>query len=190
VAGEIDLGSLLRICIALLCVGAAILIWVIVSGERFDEESGKALATAVLLAFLSLATAAGANLIERQPRIAAIGYLTLAVALGALAITTYLIWKEWIGESGTTAHWSWYLLIGTFALGNTSALLAGHDDADADSVKLVRLGTVAALWALVVTGIAEIRVPGQDVDPRQIGVTAVVYALGVLVLPLLRQAVD
>ena len=189
-AGENDLGSLLRICIVLLCVGAAALIWVIVSGERLDEESGKALATAIVLAFLSLAGAAGTNLIERQPGVAAVGYLTLAVVAAAFAITSYLIWHDSYIESTTTAHWAWYSLIGAFALGNTSALLAGHDDADADSVKLVRLGTVAALWALVVTVIAEIRASGHDVDPRQLGVTAVVYGLGVLVLPLLRRVAD
>jgi peptidoglycan/LPS O-acetylase OafA/YrhL len=182
-----DLGSLLRICIALLCIGAMALIWVILSGERLDEESGKALATAVVLAFLSLAGAAGANLIERQPGIAAVGHLTLAVVLVAFAITAYLIWHESFIESTTTAHWAWYSLIGAFALGNTSALLAGHDDADPDSVKLVRLGTVAALWALVVAVVAEIHASGRDVDPRLLGVTAVVYGLGVLVLPLLRR---
>jgi hypothetical protein len=148
------------------------------------------LATAVLLAFLSLSAAAGANLIERPPGIAAVGYLTLAVVAVAFVITTYLIWHDFFIESTATAHWAWYSLIGAFALGNTSALLAGYDDADADSVKLVRLGTVLALWALVITVIAEIRASGPDVDPRQLGVTAVVYGLGVLVLPLLRRLAD
>jgi hypothetical protein len=56
------------------------------------------------------------------------------------------------------ARAAWYTLIGAFALGSTSASLAGHDDTDPDSVKLVR-----------------------------IGVTAVLYGLGALVLPLLRR---
>jgi len=92
--GDSYLRSLLRICIALLCVGAVALIWVILSGERLEDESAKALATAVLLAFLSLAAAAGASLIERQPGVAAVGYLTLAVVFAAFALTTYLIWHE------------------------------------------------------------------------------------------------
>lgn len=189
-AGDENLGSLLRICIALLCVGAAVLIGVILTSDPLDEESGKALASAVVLAFLFLVAAAGANLVERQPGIATIGYLTIAVAAAAFAITTYLVWKDFFMSSSGTAHWAWYALIGAFALGNTSALLAGHDDADADSVKLVRLGTVVVLWALVITVIAEIRVSGHDVNPQQMGVTAVLYGLGVLLLPLLRRVAD
>jgi hypothetical protein len=181
---------MVRLGIALLCAAAAVLIVVILSSGRYDDESGKAFATAVAIAFVSLTIAPGANLIVRQPGIAPVGYLTILAGIVALAATANLIWNHSILASSDTARTAWYTLIGAFALGNTSTLLAGHDDGDPDSVKLVRVGTVVMLWALAITVIAEIHTPGQDVDPRQIGITAVLYALGAATLPLLTRVDD
>jgi len=177
-----------RIGIAALCVGAAILIVVILTSDRPDDESGKAFATAVAIAFTSLTAAAGFNLVERQPGIAVFGYLTLLASLVALLTTANLIWGDSVLSSSDAAKAAWYSLIAAFAFGNASALLAGHDDDDPDSVKLVRLGTVVALWALAISVVAEIESPGPDLNPHQIGITAVLYGLGALVLPLLRLA--
>jgi len=190
VAGDESIKSLLRICIALLCGGAVVLILVILNGKPLDDTSGKVLATAVALAFLTLTSASGNQLIERQPGISVVGYLTIGASLLALVIVADLIWQDSFASSSGLAHWAWYTLIAAFALGNTSALLTGYDDTDPDSVKLVRLGTAVALWALVVTVIAEIRTPGHDVDSQQMGITAVIYGLGTLVLPLLRRVAD
>ncbi|HEV2727887.1 MAG TPA: hypothetical protein VGV34_06305, partial [Solirubrobacterales bacterium] len=132
---------------------------------------------------------AGANLIARQPGIAFIGYLTLLVGLGALLATANLIWQDEIffGEVTATDRWSWYMLIGTAALGVVSTLLAGHDDSDLDSVKLVRGMTVFALFALFVAVIAEVAVSGEQVNPRLLGSLSVFYVLGSLLLPLLNR---
>jgi hypothetical protein len=188
VAEDDGLKSLLRICIAALCAGAVVLIVVILSSNRLDEISARATMTAVALAFVTLVAAAGGRLIERQPGMSGLGYLTIGAAIVSLAISADLIWGDSFFSSSGTAHWAWYSLIAAFALGNTSALLAPYDDLDPDAIRLVRLGTVLALWALVITVIAEIQNRGPDVDPRQLGVTAVVYGLGVVLLPLLRRA--
>jgi hypothetical protein len=179
--------SLLRVCIVLLCVGAAVLIFAIASSAKIDAVSSRATASAVALAFVTLVAAAGARLVERQPGMAMLGYLAIGAALLSLAVSAVLIWGDSLGSGSGTAHWAWYTLIAAFALANTCALLFSYDDLDPDAVKLVRLGTVLALWALVITVLAEIHAPGRDVDPRQFGVTAVVYGLGVILLPLLRR---
>lgn len=184
--GDEQLRTLLRIAILLLCIGAAAAIIAIVRADPWDLEISKAIGTAVLVAFVSLTATAGLHLVSRQPGIAIIGYLAVATGIAALALTGYLIWHDWYGDSSTLAHWSWYMLIATFVLGNSSILLAGHDDLDTDLVKLVRGGTVLVLWALAITAIAEIRAHGQQVDPDQFAITAIAYALGASTLPLLR----
>lgn len=99
-----------------------------------------------------------------------------------------MIWLGNFFEDTTTVdRWAWYTLIGTIALGIASSLLAGHDDGDADSVKLVRGLTVFALFALFVTVIDEVRVSGQHVDTYLLGSLSVLFVLGSLVLPLLSQ---
>jgi hypothetical protein len=179
-----------RLGIALLCAAAAVLIVVILTSGRYDSESGKAFATAVAIAFVSLTIAPGVSLVARQPGIAPVGYLTILAGIVALAATVNLIWGDSVLSSSDAAKTAWHTLIAAFALGNTSSLLAGHDDDDADVLKLVRIGTVVALWGLAITVIAEIHTSGQNVDPRQIGITAVLYGLGAAVLPLLTRVSD
>ena len=184
-----NLRSLLRIAILLLCIGAGVLLVTIFTSSRLDNpEHAKALETAVVVAFVSLPVGAGANLIVRQPGIAPFGYLTILVAVVALLLSADLIWLGGISveEVTTLDRWTWYTLIGALASGIASMLFAGHDDRDADSVKLVRGMTVMALFGLFVAIIAEIRVPGQRVDPYLLGGLSVFFVLGMLVLPLLR----
>lgn len=189
--GDEQLKSLLRIVIALLCLGAAILLVEIFTAKAFDSsDSAKAFETAVVVAFVSLAVGAGIHLIERQPGIAFVGYLTIAVGVIALLLTAHLIWRQshFIEEVTTAERWAWYTLIGTIALGLVSMLLAGHDDLDADSVKLVRGMTVFALFGLFCAVIAEVSVSGQHVNHELLGALSVFYVLGSLVLPLLSRA--
>ncbi len=185
-----NLRSLARIAIALLCAGAAAALVTILTADRFDDPTtGKALASAVFVAFLSLPVGAGANLVARQPGLAPFGYLTILVGVVALLLSADLIWIRGLSiESGVTTleRWTWYLLIGSLTMGIASMLLSGHDDGDANSVKLVRGMTFFALFALFVAVIDEIRVRGQTVDPYLLGALSVFFVLGILVLPLLR----
>lgn len=178
--------SWLRIAIALLCMGAAVLIVVILSSGPHDSDSGKAVGVAVLVAFLSLSIAAAVNFVARQPGVAVVGYLTLLAAGVAFAATLNQILGHSLLSSGASAKTTWYSLLATFALGNTCGLLAGYDDLDPDSLKLSRLGTVVVLWALVISAIGEIHSHGEDIDPRAFGVMALLYVLGALTLPLQR----
>jgi len=187
-----NLRSLARIAILLLCIGAGVALVTILTADRFDGSTqGKALASAVFVAFLSLPIGAGANLVARQPGLAPFGYLTVLVGIVALLLSADLIWIRGLSiESGDTTlmRWTWYMLVATLASGIASMLLSGHDERDANVVKLVRGMTVFALFALFVAIIEEIRVRGQTVDPYLLGALSVFFVLGVLVLPLLRIA--
>jgi len=187
-----NLRSLARIAIVLLSVGAAAALVAILTADRFDDPtSGKALASAVFVGFLSLPVGAGAHLVARQPGVASFGYLTILCGIVALLLSADLIWIRGLSiESSVTTldRWTWYFLIGSLATGIASMLLSGHDDGDANSVKLVRGMTFFALFGVFVAVIDEIRVHGQTVDPYLFGALSVFFVLGILVLPLLQIA--
>ncbi len=180
---EADLRGILKFGIGLLCAAAFVLILIILSGSELDDTSGKAIGTAVAVAFLSLTAVAGSHLTFRQPQLSLFGYLTVGVSGLALLVTVAAIWSGFESDNWKPAI---YCLIVAFACGHTSVLLAGPESDD--TVRLVRIGTLAALWLLVVMAIVEISSPGNDVDPQGFGVLAVLYALGTVVLPLLRRS--
>jgi hypothetical protein len=188
VAGD-DQKGLLRIALAVLCLVAAVVLFQILTAEHLDsEESTKAFYTAIPFAFLSLAVGSGARLVARQPGIAGLGYATMAVGAVALLLTLNLIWRGDLYEGPTTVDkWAWYTLIGTIGLGLASMLLSGHDDDDADSVKLVRGMTVFALLGLFLAVIAEVSESGERVDAKLLGSFSVFFILGSLSLPLLNR---
>jgi hypothetical protein len=195
VADEEQLKSLLSAVVLALCVGAGFLLFKIFASDGASDiiglessESSKAFQTAIGVAFISLAVGAGANLIARQPEIAAVGYLTIIVGIVALLLFANQVWLgSIIQETTNSDRWAWYTLIGTVALGIASTLLAGHDDGDEDSVKLVRGMTVFALFGLLVAVIREVSVSGERVDPTLLGSLSVFFVLGCLVLPLLSR---
>jgi len=115
-----------------------------------------------------------------------IGYLAILASLVALLAIVNLIWGDSILSDSSGAKAAAYSLTVAIALGNTSWLLAGHDDDDPDRIKLVRGATVAMLWALAISLVAGIEGDGDNVSASQLGVTAVLYGLGALALPLLR----
>lgn len=187
--GDENSKSPLWVLVALLCVGAAVLLVQIFTADGFDDgESMKAFMSAIVLAFVSLSIGAGSNLASRQPGIALFGYMTIMVGGLALLLSANLIWSDegLMGEVTTLDKWAFYTLIATIALGVASTVITGHDDGDADSVKLVRGMTVFALFALCVTAIDEVRVSGQQVDSDLLGGLSVFFLLGMLLLPLLR----
>jgi catechol 2,3-dioxygenase-like lactoylglutathione lyase family enzyme len=181
-----QLRSATRFSIGLLCVAAFVLILIILSGNDLDETSGKAIETAIALAFLSLTAVAGSHLALRQPRLALFGHLTVLISALAFLLTVPAIWIESDEGLWETAA---YALILAFASGHTSVLLAGADEGDRSEVQAVRGGTIIALWLLTALAVGAIASSGSDdIPPQAVGVVAVLYALGTIVLPLLRRA--
>jgi len=179
-----DLQGVTRLSIGVLCVAAFVLIMIILSGNEIDDTSGKAIGTAVALAFLSLTAVAGSHLTLRQPQLSLFGFLTVGVSGLAFLVTAAAIWSGWESDNWKPAI---YTLLVAFACGHTSVLLARREEAEDDLRKLIRGATVALLWLLVVLAIAEISSPGDNVDPQGMGVIAVLYALGTILLPLLNR---
>jgi peptidoglycan/LPS O-acetylase OafA/YrhL len=183
VPAEADLRGVLKFAIGLLCAAAFVLILIVLSGSQLDDTSGKAIGTAVAVAFLSLTAVAGSQLTLRQPQLSLFGYLTVGVSGLALLVTFVAIWSGFESDNWRPAI---YCLIVAFACGHSSVLLSTAEPDD--RISLVRAATVAALWLLVVMAIVEISSPGNDVDPQGFGVLAILYALGTVVLPLLRRS--
>lgn len=179
--GADDLRQVLRFSVALLCGAAFVLILIILSNGDVDDTSGRAIGTAIALAFLSLTAVAGSHLSLRHPQLSLFGLATVGVSALAFLFTLVAIWSE--------DHWKLAgdFLILAFACGHTSVLLAGRGETDSQAVELVRAGTILFLWLLVVLALAEISSSGNDVGEKELGVVAVLYALGTVVLPLLRR---
>jgi hypothetical protein len=178
--------ALVRALILVLCGGALLLILLIASDSRLDETSGKAIFTAVAVAFFSLTAVAGTLLVDRRSSLSAFGYLTVALSAVAFLTMTVSIWGGDFGED----RWrpAVYTLIAAFATGHVSVLLSSVREGEGEALKLVRIGTIAALGVLVTMAYAEIANPGRDVDSQLFGIVAVLYGLGAIVFGLLRRA--
>lgn len=177
--GADDLRQVLKFSVGLLCAAAFVLILIILSNGDVDDTSGQAIETAIAFAFLSLTAVAGSHLSLRQPQLSLLGFATATVSGVAFLVTLVAIWSSDHWEAAAS------FLIVAFACGHTSVLLAGRNDAESQGVELVRAATILFLWLLVAMALAEIA--DNHVGEQQIGVVAVLYALGAVVLPLLRR---
>jgi len=171
--------------IALLWGAALLLIALILSGSELDQTSARAIGTAIAFAFFGLTSMAGMALVNRRPEIAALGYLTAAVSIAALAFVTSSIWFEDLIDD------DWNIAGDAIALavagGHASLLLGAVRADDNDAVRLVRGATLATLGLLTFLAVVEISSNGQDLSIRLIGVVAVLYVLGAALLPLIRR---
>ncbi len=179
--------GLIRISIGVLCGGALLLIVLILSGTEIDKTSGKAIGTAVALAFFSLTGVAGSDLGRRRPELAPFGLLTTGISALAFLALAATIWSA--GSLGDSWRPSVYSGIVAFACGHASVLLAAAAESDSDTIRLVRTGTLLALLLFVAATIAEISSPGTHSGSiKAIAVVAVLYVLGTIVLGLLRRS--
>jgi hypothetical protein len=174
-----------RALIVLLCGAALLLIVVILSGSKLDDTSGRAIGTAVAFAAYSLTAMAGAALVTRRPPLALFGYGVAGVSLLAFLTAVVAIWSDPGGEG-----WELPATLFAFALGggHASLLLKGARDDDPDTVRAVRAMVLGTIAALCLMAWIEITSNGPDLDPRLLGVTAVLYLLGIGLLPLARRA--
>ena len=173
--------AIVNFLIAILCGAALLLIVLIGSGSDIDDDSARAIGTAIAIAFFSLTGVAGTNLGQRRPELAWFGYLAAAVSAIALLMMLGAIW------SGDFGNDNWkpavIALIFAFAAGHASVLLTPA--LEDETLRVVRNGTILTLAVLVLTATAAIA--GNEVGPQPVGVVAVLYALGTIVLALLRR---
>ena len=131
--GDDSARFLVRLLIGALCAAALLLIVTIGSGSELDETGGKAIATAVALAFFSLTGVAGTTLARRRPRLALFGHVTAAVALAAFVMTTAQVWNGDLAGDG----WRIPIDAAIFAIGTGHAalLLGSARTEDSEAVR-------------------------------------------------------
>jgi hypothetical protein len=178
---------LLAVPIAVLCACALVAIVLILSGSGISETSARALGTAVALAVASLMMSACLLLVRRRPPLALLGFTGIGLTAAALLFCIGAIWD--LGDDSTRLAQAWGVSA-VLAIGcaHASLLLANARQGEADAVGLVRAGALGAMAVLAILLCAEILTRGQEVSWKAIGVFAVLYVLGTLLLPLVRVA--
>jgi hypothetical protein len=178
---------LLAVPIAILCGCALVAIILILGGSGIDETSAKALGTAAALAVASLMMSACLLLVRRRPALALLGFLGILAAAIAFLFCVGAIWE--LGDDSTNlARPFGVSAVLAIACAHASLLLANARQGEADAVRLVRAGALGAMTLLGILLCAEIVTRGQEVSWKAIGVFAVLYVLGTLLLPLIRIA--
>lgn len=178
---------LLAVPIAILCACALVAIVLILSGSGIDETSARALGTAAVIALASLMTSACLLLVRRRPPLALLGFLGILVAAVALLSSISAIW-DLADDSNQARSLFGVSAVLAIACAHASLLLANARPREADAVRFVRAGALGAMVLLVILLCAEIVTRGHEVSWKAIGVFAVLYALGTLLLPLVRIA--
>jgi hypothetical protein len=178
--------TLLRIVIAVACAGAAVLAVLVLTSGSDGETPGRVVATALTLALFSLAGMTGVELAARRPDISVLGYLTAIAAVAGFAVILDLIWSGRL--LGGDYRLLGYTLLLTLAASQCSLLLGHARRGDGQAIRLLRAATLLAIGVLVVMGITEIAESGQQVGPKPFALAALVYLLGVVLIPLARLA--
>lgn len=182
-AGEDLTQAVSIVAIGLLCAIAIVGIALVATGPEDNSAVGRVIFAAAILTVFSLIAMAGSVLSVRRPGPAGwFGYLTVLVALIAFALDT---WKLW--DAGVFFGDGWELpaaaTVLALACGQASLLLAwtrGNGPAT-----LVGLG--AALMISVIAALTILSIAFDDFRPddRVYGVLAILYLLGIGLLPLL-----
>lgn len=182
-AGQGTARKLVAVSVAILCSCAMIAIALILSGSEIDEGGGRALGTAAALAAASLMASACLMLVRRRPALAAFGYLGVLAAGVTLLLCVGVIWDQ--GNDPDLGRLFGIALVLALACAHASLLLATAREGETDTLQLVRVGTLGAMALLGVLLCVEIAEPGPDISWRAVGVLAVLYLLGTLLLPLM-----
>lgn len=168
--------------IGLLCGIAIVGIGAVVSGPEEDTAVGRVVFAAAALTVFSLIGMAGVLLAVRRPSLNWFGYLTVVLALVAFGLVT---WKLWDGFFFFGNDWELPIAVTVAALacGQVSLLLAWARDNG--PVAWVALGAGSMIVAIAALTVLTIAFDDVDVDGRVYGVLAILYLLGIGLLPLL-----
>lgn len=169
----------------ILCGIAVIGIVAVLSDAEDGALAGKLAYATPVLAVFSLVILAGVWLSVRRPGLAWLGYLTVVAGLAAFVLIGRKIWN---GDSFFDTGWevpSSATLI-ALGLGQVSLLLGWGRQSG--PIRLVALAASAAIAALATLGVLATAIDDFGVSARVLGVLAIVYLLGIALLPLLMLA--
>lgn len=170
------------VAIGLLCAIAIVGISLVATGPEDDTAVGRVIFAAAILTVFSLIALTGIVLSARRRGLGWFGYLTVLVALVAFGLDT---WKLW--EAGVFFGDGWELpaavTVLALACGQVSLLLAWSRDNG--PATLVGLGAALMIVAIAALTILSIEFEDFRPDGRVYGVLAILYLLGIGLLPLL-----
>ncbi len=178
--------SLARLLIGILCVLALILILAILSDSRLNQDGARAVGMAVATAAFSLTGTASISLARRRPELAAIGYVSAVLSLAGFLAVSALLWGD--QDGGTDARVAGVTIVLALGGGHLSVLLGSARPTDPEGVRLLRATVIVCLAALCLMAVIELTEHGEQVDWRLMGVIAVLYVLGSILLPVVRKA--
>ena len=165
-----------------LCGIAVIGIVAVMSNAEDGALAAKLVYATLVLTVFSLVGLAGVWLSVRRPALAWLGYLTAAAGLAAFALIGRKIWN---GDSFFDTGWdvpSSATLV-ALGLGQVSLLLGWGRQSG--PVRLVAIAASAAIAALATIGVLATAIDDFEVGAHVLGVLAIVYLLGIALLPLL-----
>jgi peptidoglycan/LPS O-acetylase OafA/YrhL len=173
-----------RIAAGALCLGAAALIVGILSDASVDGIGEKVFWTIAVFPIFLLCSAAGLRLAERRPRWLILGLVTVVLAAVAYLAFMQGYWSDDLNGRHTTRV---VLVILALATAQASLVLASARDDDGPPVNIAVFGSLLSLAVLTALVIAEVSEPSPDVSRKAMGVFAVLYVLGLALVPLLRR---
>lgn len=175
-------GAVATVAAVLLCGMAIVGIAIVLSTSDLEDTVARLTAVTALLILLSPMGLAGLVLSRRRPALAWFGYATVAIEFVAFAIIVREIWGDntffLLGFSKVSV----IALFVAIACGQVCLLLAW-----ARNGLLVRtVGSASALVIAVLATLGILEIVSQiDLSDRVYGVLAILYLLGVALLPLL-----
>lgn len=165
----------------ILCVIAVIAIVAVLSDAEDGALAGKLVYATVVLTVFSLVSLAGVLLSVRRPELAWLGYLTVVAGLVAFALIARKIWnRDGFFDGGWDVPSSATLV--ALGLGQVSLLLGWARQSG--PIRLIALAASAAIAALATLGVLATAFDDFEVGARVLGVLAIVYLLGIALLPL------
>ena len=165
----------------LLCGIAVVGIVAVLSDAEDGALAGKLLYATSVLTVFSLVGLAGIVLSVRRPGLAWLGYLTVVAALAAFALIGRKIWNgDGFFDTGWEVPSSATMV--AVGLGQVSLLLAWARPRG--PIRLIALAASAAIAILAALGVVATAIDDFEVSPRILGVLAIVYLLGIALLPL------
>lgn len=165
----------------ILCGIAVIGIVAVMSDAEDGALTAKLVYATVALTVFSLVGLAGVLLSVRRPGLAWLGYLTVIAGLAAFALIARKIWnRDGFFETGWEVSSSATLV--ALGFGQVSLLLGWVRQSG--PIRWIALAASAAIAALATLGVLATAIDEFDVGTRVYGILAIVYLLGIALLPL------
>ncbi len=171
-----------RIAIWALCIGAAVLIVLILGGS--EDAQAKVGEATLLFVLFSLNSLSGFLLIERRPELTVLGALSIGLSVAAYFVILDSLFAHGLLRTGGGSHSIWLLVVIALIISQASMLLAFRRDEDSPLINAVLAGSLIALALLVVLTI--IAISGTGIGTKVYATLAVLYLLGALLPPFLR----